>query len=803
MSNVLADKLQVWGFEKDFIVFTDGSIGFGLELVPLDVTCWKDEAVNSLAERTAQLLNGIPPNTDVQFVQEIIAGNAETAAAHEALTVLEASEAARLVSKSRADRIRELDTQGLIPRHRLKVFVRRPFAKSLIGKQGLFSKSKLFPSVTEQQLAHEVAATRHLQVDIMANFGSLGLVSRLIPADELMTLIYEQWNPCRPVGLSNYDPEDIRSTILFTDALIYEKGFSLSDMHYRVLSLKMLPDQTFAAMAAALRELPFDSRLFLTVHIPDQQKELESLQTQRRLAFAMARGKKSGVADIESEAKFQDIETLLEELIAQGERVFQVSFNIVLRSKSREELDAQVSQTLSRVRELGGAEAMEESLAAFDIFTAIAIPNARTSERIKRMKTSTLADLIPIYGPWSGHERPSILLRSRMGSLVRFDPFSQDLTNYNHVVSGGSGSGKSFLTNILLLQMLKEAPKIFIVDIGGSYKKLCDNLGGQYIPLTVGTGMTVNPFDLLPGETTPSSHKIKFLTGLIELMTKEEDETRLPRLERAEVEEAIQKTYESGKPPRLSVLREILLANEDVTIRRYGRILTPWCGGTPYGQFVDRDTTIEFQKPVVAFDLKGMEAYPDLQSVCLFIITDFIWREVQKDRSRKKFLVFDECWKLLENEAGASFVAEVFRTFRKYFASAIAISQNMDDFAKSKVAGAILSNSSIKWCLTQKGADQARLQEVLQLNDNEMALVASLHQERGLYSEAFLMAQDSRAVVAIDSTPLEYWIATTDPRDLAAIEAEAAKDPTQDSLAVLTTLSGRYPRGVVASQGRT
>lgn len=107
--------------------------------------------------------------------------------------------------------------------------MRRPFTKSLIGKQGLFSKSRLFPSVTEQQLAHEVAATRHLQVDLMANFGSLGLVSRLIPADELMTLIYEQWNPCRPVGLSNYDPEDIRSTILFTDALIYEKGFSLSD----------------------------------------------------------------------------------------------------------------------------------------------------------------------------------------------------------------------------------------------------------------------------------------------------------------------------------------------------------------------------------------------------------------------------------------------------------------------------------------------------------------------------------------------------------------------------------------------
>lgn len=120
----------------------------------------------------------------------------------------------------------------------------------------------------------------------------------------------------------------------------------------------------------------------------------------------------------------------------------------------------------------------------------------------------------------------------------------------------------------------------------------------------------------------------------------------------------------------------------------------------------------------------------------------------------------------------------------------------MDDFAKSKVAGAILSNSSVKWCLTQKGADQARLKEVLQLNENEMELVASLRQERGLYSEAFLMAQDNRAVVAIDSTPIEYWIATTDPRDLAEFEEETKKTSGENPLEVLKNLATRFPRGV-------
>ncbi|MBI3535742.1 MAG: ATP-binding protein, partial [Deltaproteobacteria bacterium] len=491
--------------------------------------------------------------------------------------------------------------------------------------------------------------------------------------------------------------------------------------------------------------------------------------------------------------------TLLEQMIAQGEKVFHSSLNVLLRSQSLDELENQVSQTLNKVRSLSGAEAMEESLAAFDIYSEFSIPNARAKERMKRIKTSNLADFLPLYGPWTGHEVPSILLRSRQGSLVSFDPFAPDLTNYNHIVSGGSGSGKSFFTNILLLQLLKENPKVFIVDIGGSYKKLCDHLSGQYIPLGITSDISINPFDLPVGEVVPSNEKIKFLVSLVEIMTKEDSESRLPRLERAEMEEAISRVYAQGEP-RLSHLREILLNHPDAIMKRFGRILTPWCGDTPFGRFVDRPTNLSLSKDLVSFDLKGLEAVSDLQSVCLFIITDYVWREVQKDRSVKKVLVFDECWKLLASDAGATFIAEVFRTFRKYYAAVIAISQNMDDFAKSRVSGAILSNSSIKWILMQKGADQARLKEVLQLNDNEMNLISSLHQERGLYSEAFLMAQDNKCVVAVESTPLEYWIATTDPRDLTAIENYLKEHPKENNLSALNVLSETYPRGVTASK---
>ncbi len=178
---------------------------------------------------------------------------------------------------------------------------------------------------------------------------------------------------------------------------------------------------------------------------------------------------------------------------------------------------------------------------------------------------------------------------------------------------------------------------------------------------------------------------------------------------------------------------------------------------------------------------------------------ELLWREVQPQylRLQKKILIFDECWKLLENEAGSQFIAEVFRTFRKYRASVVAISQNMDDFAKSKVSQTILSNSSTKWILMQKGANQARLKEVLQLNDSEMDLISSLYQEPGVYSEAFLMADGQKTVVRIESTPLEYWIATTDARDAAALDNFEKENPNLTKTEILHKMAQKFPSGCV------
>lgn len=800
MSNALIDKFEPWGFEDGIVIFKDKSLGFGFKIKPHDISCESDEKVSQIKTQLRSLLGSLPSGIDVQFVQAI--DKAGTTDLDEHLKHSEKSTPMiRQVAEMRHGRYSELNEVGALPRQDNFVFARLPFDNQISNKVRVFDmKFERSRDESEISLHTALARAETMRAEIERNLIATGfVVERLIPS-EIVQSIFDGWNPNHLAGLAEFDETDIRDRVLLSELVKDVKGFQLGTTHHRVVTLKVLPEQTFSGMAASLVDLPFGSRLYLSFHVPDQAKEIEWLKLNRRMAYAMVVGKK-GVSDVESETKLQDIEELLSQVVKDGEKIFAVSLAIVLRSQNADELDGQVSHVLQVVRELSGSEGFMETYAAFDIFSACTIPNARNKERTKRMKSSNLADLLPVFGLWNGFEKPSVLLRTRMGSLFKFDAFSSALTNANQIISGGSGSGKSYLTNLMIGQMLSQNPRVFILDVGGSYQKTCELLDGQYIPLSMSTGLSMNPFDLTTG-TTVSDEKIKFLLALVQIMTKEEDQRAIGKLEKSEIELAIQQVYIENPQPTLSHLRDKLLHSETQKVQSIGKILSLWCGNSPFGKMLDHKTTVSFDKRIVCFDLKGLEANPDLQAAVLFTITDMVWREVQKDRSEMKFLVFDECWRLLESDAGSQFVGEVFRTFRKYYASAIAISQNIDDFAKSKAASAIMPNSSVKWLLKQPGADFKRLAEVLRLNEREVALVQSLSQIKGQYSEALLICEDKKAVVSVESTPIEYWLATTDPKDFALMKREESATRKKD-IELIQYLAEKYPTGATAAQALT
>ena len=178
--------------------------------------------------------------------------------------------------------------------------------------------------------------------------------------------------------------------------------------------------------------------------------------------------------NLESEAKLQSTEELLRELLTTGQKIFYFQFAVLLRSDSKEQLEQMTKITLSKFRELNGAEAVTESVAGFKLFKTMLPAGSTTSVRSKRVKTDNLADFFPIYQAWERVGKAVCLFRNRLGGLLSYDPFDPALPNFNALVTGSSGSGKSFLNNCILLQYLTQNPLVYIIDIGGSYRKLCE-----------------------------------------------------------------------------------------------------------------------------------------------------------------------------------------------------------------------------------------------------------------------------------------------------------------------------------------
>ena len=157
-------------------------------------------------------------------------------------------------------------------------------------------------------------------------------------------------------------------------------------------------------------------------------------------------------------------------------------------------------------------------------------------------------------------------------------------------------------------------------------------------------------------------------------------------------------------------------------------------------------------------------------------------------------LVLDECWHLLKQTQGLDLIELFYRTMRKMGGSVLAITQSPEDFLASEIAPVILNNSSTLDILKlKKGCDKL---SHFGLNENQIKQAEDLEVRPGRHSQILVVFGDKSAVVQFETSPLEYWISTTNALDLREEEALRQRMPELSTLEILERLAQKYPRGV-------
>lgn len=824
----LCEELPYWEFQDGklpHLVLNDGSLVAGLKLSLIDIECFDDQQINQLAIRLRGILNSISENTTVQFCLSVGSDYSEILQKHSKSKIESIHPLVASIAEYRENDLKASIDSSELYRPELSIYLR---TQMVVGKKLIFLMKDEEFSNNAAKNYDETLETLFQNIETLASsFSSINLQSRVLEVNEVQTHIYRSLNPKRsktePAPAVNSPQNDNlehrvlmdmdwlaeqspREQMVFGDLILGFEQFTLDSTHHRIVTLKTLPEVTFAGQLSTFLRMPFHYDLMLSFEIPNQADEMSKLKQTRNRAHSLAATTGNKASDLESESKLGATEELIRELLNTGQRVYAAQLSVILRAPATQEgnkrLNREVREVLSRIRSLQGAEGLEETVGSWKIFKGN-LPAAPVKlERAKKFKTNNLVDFIPIYGPREGDDDPAVIFRNRLNGLVSFNPFDSKLTNYNALVTGSSGAGKSFLNNCILAQELARGLRVFIIDIGGSYKKLTEALGGQYLEMDLSDRYRINPFDIPDYALEPSSQKIKSLLAVIESMVAEDEKSKLSKLDRVLLEKAVIELYEEKRKqktiPILSELADKLAKSKESSMVAISKLLFMWTGNRPYGKLLDGMGSLRTNAPICTFDLKGLSSYPDLQSVMILILTDFILSQVEQDKVNKKRIILDEAWQLLKSSAAADFMEYCARTLRKTGSGITFITQGIEEIVQSPIGSAIMNNTATKFILLQRG-DAEVLRNALKLNKQELNLISSLEQRKGEFSEAFLIEGDHRQVIRVYPSPFEYWLSTSDASDNRHIQS--LQEQGMSLVAAIEKAARTYRNGI--AQGKT
>ncbi len=793
----MIELLPYWHFDKDLMVFSDGSLGSGFKISGFDLTCKSDEEINQFSKNLESFLKSLVPTTRLQLLHKISPKVDDILNAHKNITGLDDSAPGK-VSTHRIDFLEEKVADKKYFSSEIYLFLRGEPTTS--QKQGFFSKPEKFVSMVNSQYKSHRNLFLKSQDQIKSSLVGVGFSLVSLDQKQWTNLIYEYFNleKSEKIGApklrSEHDlfSDSLSEQLVQTDFSINYDGLRQGEYYFKTVSLKTLPDGlTYTGMIESLTRLPYHYWVFQNIHPLDQMAEKSKLSLKRRIAHSMSNGSQN-LSDIESETKFVSLDDLLRELTEGSEKLISFDLNIVIWDKELKRLEEKAESVLKLLRSINQCDGVVETYASLDAFIKTSIGTCE-GLRHKTVKTSNLSHFMPVFEPWRGNDKPVCIIPNREGSLFSLDPFDRNLPNWNGIVFGGSGSGKSFTVAQLMLMFYtqKEKPRIIWIDNGASSKRLVEVMDGEFLDLSLDSEFTVNMFDLPEGESQPTPEKIKLLLAVLEQILKDDDKKSIPKREKALLEEALFDLYKkTKKTPILSDLRKKLLESPSLELKKYGEILFSWTGETAYGRILDRKSTITLKKDLTSIEVQSLNNHPELKDVMLLLLTSYIQDVSTKDFHRPYLLIVDEAERLFQTELARQFVITCYRTWRKFNSGIWSLSQNYKDFLRDKqLSDSLLPNTTSLIILRQRKIDWQDFKTTFDFNDAQVEAIKSLEIVKGKYSEFFYMQDEKQALLRLVPEPLSYWICTSDGNDKKQISEAQILNPDKNVLEILQDLA--------------
>lgn len=503
-------------------------------------------------------------------------------------------------------------------------------------------------------------------------------------------------------------------------------------------------------------------------------------------AQIIADGEKGAPRDPMRETALRDIESLRDSLTQGTEKFFQFALYITFYANDVTELD----RTSDTIEDILGSRLIFSKRVLYQAeqgFNSTLPLNNDELNIAFNMNSSPIAASFPFVSSELTSDNGILYgINRHNNSLILFDRFS--LQNANSVVFATSGAGKSYAIKLEILRSLMMGTEVIVIDPEYEYKHLAEAVGGTYVNISLASKSKINPFDLprAMGDQTKTEDIIRSavitLKGLVRLMignlTYEEDSI----VDRALLETYARKDITPDTdlthidPPIMQDFQDILEGMEggnDLSMR-----LRKYTEGTFAGLF-NSTSNVQMDNQLVCFSVRDLE--DELRPMAIYTVINYIWNIVRSE-VRKRILVIDEAWWLMQHEDSAKFIFALVKRCRKYYLGVTTITQDVNDFLRSPYGQAIVTNSSLQILLKQSSAAIELVQKTFILTESEKYLLLECGVGEGIF-----FAGNKHAAIKVVASYVEDQLITSDPKQLLEIEeakkamaepAEATAEPS-------------------------
>jgi conjugation system TraG family ATPase len=250
-------------------------------------------------------------------------------------------------------------------------------------------------------------------------------------------------------------------------------------------------------------------------------------------------------------------------------------------------------------------------------------------------------------------------------------------TNRNKFILGPSGSGKSFFTNHMVRSYYEQGTHVVLVDVGHSYKGLCDLVEGYYFTYDESNPIRFNPFYIGDGDTLDTEKKESIKTLLLALW-KKDDET-YNRSEYVALSISLQKYYEKLGQNRaifpcfntyyeflrdefVPILKADKVKEKDFDAENFLYVLRPYYKEGEFDYLLNATENLDLlSERFIVFELDNIKDHPILFPLVTIIIMEVFISKMRKLKGIRKMILIEEAWKAIAKEGMAEYIKYLFK----------------------------------------------------------------------------------------------------------------------------------------------